>query len=130
MASLTKWCLLCNPRAFSPAITRTWNTWSRTESVWLWRGERGEGRGYLGWPVVIFVVFPSNVGWPVVIFVVFPSNVGWPVVIFVVFPSNVVLSNFELVSVLYTENVARGASVLYTENVARGGVSVVYRKCG
>ena len=25
--------LLCKPRAFSPAITRTWNTWSRTESA-------------------------------------------------------------------------------------------------
>ena len=26
--------LLCKPRAFSPAITRTWNTWSRTWNTW------------------------------------------------------------------------------------------------
>ena len=41
--------LLCNPRAFSPAIiTRTWNTWSRTESACVESTTRHYNRGARG----------------------------------------------------------------------------------
>ena len=51
MASLTKCVitsLLCKPRAFSPAITRTWNTWSRTESACVESTTRHYNRGARG----------------------------------------------------------------------------------
>ena len=48
MASLTKWCLLCKPREFSPAITRTWNTWSRTASACVESTTRHYNRGARG----------------------------------------------------------------------------------
>ena len=41
--------LLCNPHAFSPAIiTRTWNTWSRTESACVESTTRHYNRGARG----------------------------------------------------------------------------------
>ena len=40
--------LLCKPRAFSPAITRTWNTWSRTESACVESTTRHYNRGARG----------------------------------------------------------------------------------
>ena len=43
--------LLCKPRAFSPAITRTWNTWSRTESACVESTTRHYNRDTRGpWP--------------------------------------------------------------------------------
>ena len=40
--------LLCKPRAFSPAITRTWNTLSRTESACVESTTRYYNRGARG----------------------------------------------------------------------------------
>ena len=40
--------LLCKPRAFSPAITRTWNMWSRTESAYVESTTRHYNRGARG----------------------------------------------------------------------------------
>ena len=40
--------LLCKPHAFSPAITRTWNTWSRTESACVESTTRHYNRGARG----------------------------------------------------------------------------------
>ena len=40
--------LLCKPLAFSPAITRTWNTWSRTESACVESTTRHYNRGARG----------------------------------------------------------------------------------
>ena len=37
--------LLCKQRAFSPAITRTWNTWSRTERACVESTTRHYNRG-------------------------------------------------------------------------------------
>ena len=40
--------LVCNPRTFSRAITRTWNTWSRTESACVESTTRHYNRGARG----------------------------------------------------------------------------------
>ena len=46
--SIRGYTVLCKPRAFSPAITRTWNTWSRTESACVESTTRHYNRGARG----------------------------------------------------------------------------------